>query len=53
MAFVAQIDLADIAPLAHSELPPGGLLSFFSLFIDWGFGGSEPAASSTRRHPRP
>jgi len=41
MAFVAQIDLADIAPLADGELPPGGLLSFFSLFIDWGFGGSE------------
>lgn len=41
MAFVAQIDLADIATLADGELPPDGLLSFFSLFIDWGFGGSD------------
>jgi uncharacterized protein YwqG len=43
MAFVAQVDLADVRPLDESGLlPPEGLLSFFCAPVDLDERGSWP-----------
>ena len=52
MAFVAQVNLAEVAPLDERELlPPAGLVSFFCSPVDLGRG--EAGTSRSRTPGRP